>query len=1636
MLISSISSRCGAGRSVLSASTRFKRVLLGSAASAMLAIHCAPLAMAADGDGGKGPVDTGAGGSSVLNAAGNAGQSGIQNRGGSGGGSGVTGGAGGIGGGGTLGGAGGASPGADGQNGGNAASGSNGAGGGGGGAHGYVGAITGLGSGAIRGGNGGNSGTGGGYGGGGGGGGVGAVVSGISGATTTISGGRTITGGNGGNAGWAAAGGSAGSGLVLRDMTGTNSLTINAALAGGNGGSGQASGASGAGGTGLVISGGDGTNSLTINGAVTGGQGAANATSASNIGGVGGAGIRVAGGTATTLTINAAITGGNALSTNVAGAGIAGDNLTVILGASANVSGGVNSAGTRAAAIAFGTGQNVLEWRQGATLTGAVTGLGSDDQFRLGGTVDGSFAVDTLQSRFGSVGAVVKAGSATWTVTGTNASSAAWTISEGRLSLATGASISSARSVTVNSILDVSATTATTIRNLSGTNAGAQVVVGNSTLTIAQQDSNPYLGSFTGTGTISKTGTGKLILLGDSSAFTGTVTVDGGALQIGQGSAAVLGGDVTVNAGGTLTGGGGSIGGALSVASGGTLVGSQNGGEITAGSLVLNAGAVTTAWLSDTTASALFVSTGNMTVNGTVNVNGQPGYGIGVYRLFASGGTLTDNGLTLGSAPTGAFGTTLDVRANAVDLVVQGYDTSLQYWRGGSNWTSTTQWDNGTSGTQAAWGSNTGVFGGTGTSVAVTGTQAFDTLEFLNSGYTLTGTAGGLDLGTGGRLWAEGANTVAEVDASISGTGALTKIGAGTIILGGTNSYAGGTILSAGTLSVSADGNLGDAAGGVTFDGGTLAVSDSFATARSMTLTGNGNVAVAAGTSFTIDGVIAGAGRLSTAGDGTVVLTGANSYTGGTAISGGQLSVAADAALGATSGGISLAGGRLQATASFSSNRAVTLDAAQATVGVAQGSVLTLAGTISGNGMLSKADLGTLVLTGANSYVGGTTIAAGTVSVASNASLGASTGTVTLAGGTLQATGSFTSSRNIALTAAEGHVAVSASQSLTLSGTISGSGTLVKDDLGTLILTGDNSYTGGTRIVAGTLQIGNGGTTGSILGDVVNDGTLIFDRSGSYSFPGTITGSGAVLFRGGGAISFDGNSGFTGTVTVQESDLKLVNGSSTASSFTVEQGGAIFGNATIGGLIVRNGGRAAPGNSPGTIAVNGNVLFEAGSIYVADITADGQHDQINATGTATIRGGTVQMIAAAGQYGPRGTYTILSAANGVTGRFDSVTSNLAFLTPSLSYSADAVSLSFVRNDISFASKAVTSNQRAVAGGAEALGAGVVYDAILGLTDGTAPAAFDALSGEVFPTAATLVIDQSSNLRAAVGTRRAKPGDATGTAPSLWGTGFGSWATGDATGNTARITQSVGGLFIGADAKITDNWRLGFIGGYGRTTLNVAARAASGSIDSYHLGLYADGRIGALGLQAGVSHSWNDARVNRTAAFGTLRSDERASYAMRTTQVFGEAGYTVDAGALQAEPFAGIAYVHLPSYDLKELGGAASLAGRGRVQDTAFSTVGLRLSGRVAVGGVVVLPRLSAAWQHSFGDTVSVTHFRFADAASEFDVHGMPLSRNAAMVDAGLDIAMSRNIRLSVSYAGQLFSTIQNNSVRGGVSIRF
>ncbi|MFT0172218.1 autotransporter domain-containing protein [Paraburkholderia mimosarum] len=256
------------------------------------------------------------------------------------------------------------------------------------------------------------------------------------------------------------------------------------------------------------------------------------------------------------------------------------------------------------------------------------------------------------------------------TLSGTNTYAGVTTIdSDSALSLSGTGNIAKSSSVTDNGTLDISGTTAgATIQNVSGTGS---VRLGRQTLTLANAIGT-FSGTFSGSGTLVKQGSGTLILDGNSSSFTGTTVVNAGLLEVGDidTPSATLGGNVSVDATGTLRGHG-SIAG--DVSNDGTVMPGGSIGTLTVGGNYTQASTATLSIeVSPTQASQLKVN-GSATLGGTLAITYDPGtYSARTYTLVSAGslsGTFSKTAST-GTANLGTLIPSIDYSANAVNLVL------------------------------------------------------------------------------------------------------------------------------------------------------------------------------------------------------------------------------------------------------------------------------------------------------------------------------------------------------------------------------------------------------------------------------------------------------------------------------------------------------------------------------------------------------------------------------------------------------------------------------------------------------------------------------------------------------------------------------------------------------------------------------------------------------------------------------------------------------------------------------------------------------------------------------------------------------------------------------------------------------
>jgi outer membrane autotransporter protein len=224
-------------------------------------------------------------------------------------------------------------------------------------------------------------------------------------------------------------------------------------------------------------------------------------------------------------------------------------------------------------------------------------------------------------------------------------------------------------------------------------------------------------------------------------------------------------------------------------------------------------------------------------------------------------------------------------------------------------------------------------------------------------------------------------------------------------------------------------------------------------------------------------------------------------------------------------------------------------------------------------------------------------------------------------------------------------------------------------------------------------------------------------------------------------------------------------------------------------------------------------------------------------------------------------------------------------------------------------------------------------------------------------------------------------------------------------------------------------------GYSYTKSDVRDIGGSNKSDNYHVGVYGGGQWDALGVRLGAAHSWHDMRTTRSVTMPGLSEELKASPKARTTQIFADVGYNIDAGAVQLEPFANLAYVNLHSQRFSEKGGAAALTSRSQHTDTTFMTLGSRLSADIALGETLVTVSASAGWRHAFGGALPKATQRFSEGDA-FTITGVPLSRDSAVLEAGVGVKLSRSVSVGLSYQGQLGSDAKDHGVRANVGIAF
>ncbi|PIS02648.1 MAG: hypothetical protein COT85_04220 [Chlamydiae bacterium CG10_big_fil_rev_8_21_14_0_10_42_34] len=762
---------------------------------------------------------------------------------------------------------------------------------------------------------------------------------------------------------------------------------------------------------------------------------------------------------------------------------------------------------------------------------------------------------------------------------------------------------------------------------------------------------------------------------------------------------------------------------------------------------------------------------------------------------------------------------------------------------------------------------------------------------------------------------------------------------------------------------------------------------------------------------FTISGLISGTQALTKAGTGVLVLSDAtNSYSGGTAIHAGTISVTADGNLGASTGTVSISSGTLKFSETFSTSasRSFSLSSG-ASIDVAATKTGTIAGVISGAGSLSKVDTGTLVLSGTNTYTGGTVVSAGTLSIASDSNLGGSSGTLSIASATLITTAGITSSRSGSFTATA--VFDTNAVSSTLSGNFGGGGSLTVQGGGSLALTGSNSYSGGTTVTAASTL---SGTTGGIQGAVsIAAGTfLTFNQSSTGTYSGAISGAGTVTKSGSGNVTFSGtSSSFTGPTNVTAGTL-TVNGSlANTSLLTVSSGATLSGSGTVGPTT--NNGTIDPGNGSATGSLNISGALTSGASSGVNISiAPLSSDQLLVSAAAALDG-TLTIEPTSGFYGFNASYTILTSS-AISGTFATVTSTNSAFAPTVVYSPTAVSLSVSISRPFALFTFENRNEKAVGDNIDDLHAAGqlssdllnVFNTMVGQSFHSINEALDQMHPAPYSAFTEMQAESGSQITSLFH-RLPYLACSCYNPNRFWVDLFGNSLTMKSHGMQFGFQGNSGGVAAGYDGEISENLILGFGGAWNRSHLRWHHDHGHGDVDGFFGAVYLDYLANQFYIGANVLAGMDFYETSRHLQFFTTNRHAKAT--PKALDIMAQLSTAYLFGSPQAffYPYANFDFLYLRTHNFHENGAnGLNLNVRTHTASTFRTEMGLGLQVKdVNVDETMCIsPKVSIGWVNMCPVERQNYVATFQGADIPFTTYGWDKSWNLLNLDFGLTIS--------------------------------
>lgn len=830
---------------------------------------------------------------------------------------------------------------------------------------------------------------------------------------------------------------------------------------------------------------------------------------------------------------------------------------------------------------------------------------------------------------------------------------------------------------------------------------------------------------------------------------------------------------------------------------------------------------------------------------------------------------------------------------------------------------------------------------------------------------------------------------------NISGSGGLLKRGDGTLSLSGTNTFSGGVDILGGVLLVSDDKNLGDVSVGVKIDGGTLRIGDSVESGRSFFIGESGASLDTQGFTLTLSGELTGRGLLRKGGDGMLALTGSSRFDGTTEI---------------------VAGSVVANTGSLSGNVVN-----QATIVFDQEADGSFEGNIDGSGQLVKRGQGALMLSGSTVLSGGTRIEAGSLIVSG---------------------GLFDSDVDNDST-----IIFDQTVDGVYNGAISGSGGLIKKGTGHLMLSGSNSYSGGTVIEQGWLN----GDTGSLQGDISGDGNVAFLQTKDGVFGGVIAVAGTLKKDGAAALTLTGNSMAAAAVDIS-SGVLVLDGDISSSIVRVGAGAALAGNGRVSGdVVVMRDGMLDFFQYGGVPDMQGNLLMSEGSVMQVSIGDDPVDASLDVSGMTVIDGGIVDVMVG-DAFPVLQRHVILRSDSGISGMFEGVSFALDGFQGRIDYTQTEASIVVARSLPFFPQELAGYNRKQVVNGlSEAVGSGFYSDAfaagVNSLYQSSTVAvmeSIDSLTGEIFANTHSALHGYFEEFvplpfRLAFA-ERPLGGRVEGylDSPRVW-------ARMDHHQHEVKGSEGAHGYAVSQRRQTiaiaggdSDDLSVGVLVSQGHQTVERDDAPDQSTSDLVMAGayvLYKHGRVdGYAAVQAGVVET----ETRRQILIGDEREQASSDGEQQVVTVSLSARINHDIGRSRVSPLISLNYTRLGSDAVSERSNSSfALHVDAYTGEALMSAAGIEWAYHLE--NVFLGAEVNAAllWQHDFTSASEyAVQANFAAMPGAFEVRSAGGERDKAQVQGGVACRVARSLEVSLNTQVDIVSDARSELVSLGVQYQW